>query len=518
MAGRLDDKKNEIREAAEASLINFIRLVHPKTMLGAVHEELCDWWEREDAKRYQLVLLPRDHQKSRMVAYRVVWYLTKHPELRVLYLSSTANLAEKQLKFMKDIFTSDIYRRYWPEHVLPEEGKREKWTQSEISLDHPKRKEENIRDPSIFTGGMTTGLTGMHCDIAVLDDVVVWENAYTQEGRDKVESQYSLLNSIETADAQEWITGTRYDPRDLYSKLMEMEEDVFNDDGDIIDSLPVYEKFERQVEDRGDGTGQFIWPRQRRSDGKWFGFDSKILATKRAKYLDKAQFRAQYYNDPNNPEGSGINYDKFQYYDQKYIRRIDGRWMFKNERLNVFAAMDFAYSLGKKSDYTSIVVVGVDKNNNYYVLDIDRFKTDLISEYYEHLLRLHTKWDFRKVRAEVTAAQSVIVKDLKTNYIKPNGIALSVEDFRPSKTMGSKEERIYAILQPKYDNMQIWHYKGGNCQSLEEELIATRPPHDDIKDALASAIDICVPPSRMMSGSYMKGNVVSHPKFGGVRF
>ena len=38
-------------------------------------------------------------------------------------------------------------------------------------LDHPLRKKENVRDPSIFTGGLTTSLTGLHCDIAVLDDV-----------------------------------------------------------------------------------------------------------------------------------------------------------------------------------------------------------------------------------------------------------------------------------------------------------------------------------------------------------
>jgi hypothetical protein len=514
----LDDKKIAIREAAEASLMNFIALVHPKTMLGAVHEDLCAWWEREDSKSHQLVLLPRDHQKSRLVAYRVAWYLTKWPDLRILYISSTANLAEKQLKFIKDIFTSDIYRRYWPDHVNLEEGKRERWTQTEISLDHPKRKEENVRDPSIFTGGLTTVLTGMHCDIAVCDDVVVWENALTDDGRDKVESQYSLLVSIAGADAKTWLVGTHYHPKDLYVSLKEMEEDLYDDAGEIIGSQPVYETFERQVEDRGDGTGEFIWPRQRRADGKWFGFDTKILARKRAQYLDKAQFRAQYYNDPSDPEGAGISRDKFQYYDPKFLKRIDGRWFFKSERLNLFAAMDFAYSVGKKNDSTAIVVVGVDKNHNYYVLDIDRFQTGSISTYYDHLLKLHTKWDFRKVRAETTAAQEVIVNDLKTNYIRPNGLALSVDHHKPSRIQGSKEERIYATLQPKYDNQQIWHYRGGYCSMLEDELVVTRPAHDDIKDALAMAIDIAVPPSGVASNGYRKGNIVSHPKFGGVHF
>ena len=41
---------DQIREAAEADLLTFIRLVAPHLMLGAVHEELIAWWQRQDAK------------------------------------------------------------------------------------------------------------------------------------------------------------------------------------------------------------------------------------------------------------------------------------------------------------------------------------------------------------------------------------------------------------------------------------------------------------------------------------
>ena len=317
---------NEIREAAEADLKTFINLVHPGTILGSVHEDVIAWWMHSKEDAHQLLLLPRDHQKSRLIAYRVVWWLTKHPWLRILYISSTSNLAEKQLKFMKDIFESKTYRRYWPDMLEESEDKRERWTASEISLDHPSRKEEGIRDPSIFTGGLTTSLTGLHCDVAVLDDVVVQENAYTVEGRRRVKTQYSLLASIEGGVSQEWVVGTRYHPKDLYNDMMEMREELFDDEGNIIGHEAVYEKFERVVEDRGDGTGEFLWPRQLRKDGKWFGFDTKILARKRAKYLDKTQYKAQYYNDPSNPEGAGIKKEYFQYYDKANLGQKNGHW------------------------------------------------------------------------------------------------------------------------------------------------------------------------------------------------
>jgi len=497
-------------------LVTFIKLVAPEQVLGQCHEDVCNWWTREDAKSHQLLLFPRDHGKSRLIAYRVAWELTKNPTLRILYISATANLAEKQLGFIKGILTSDVYRRYWPEHVHADEGKRTRWTNSEIMLDHPLRRKENVRDPSVFTGGLTTSLTGLHCDIAVLDDVVVYENAYTGEGRNKVKSQYSLLSSIEGAEAKEWVVGTRYHPSDLYNDLLQMVEDQYDERGEKVGEDNIYEIFERPVEDRGDGTGEFLWPRSQRKDGKWFGFDLKILAKKRGQYLDKGQFRAQYYNDPSDPDNVPVGSDKFQYYERKHIREDNGYTYYKDNRLNVFAAVDFAFSLGKRSDYTAIVVVGIDADNNIYVLDIDRFRTDRISEYFEHILHLSNKWSFRKLRAETTVAQMAIVRQLK-ELIKQHGLTISIDEFRPNKSQGNKQERISSVLEPRYDNLSIWHYRGGNTQILEEELSSRNPPHDDVIDALASVVDMAVKPARAVRRQ--KDNVVQfHSKFGGVSF
>jgi hypothetical protein len=193
------------KERAENDLEFFINLVHPKRVLGDVHKEVIKWWTRGQAKSHQLVLLPRDHQKSALIAYRVAWEITRNPAVRILYISATSNLATKQLKFIKDILTSDTYRDFWPEMVNPQEYLREKWTETEISVDHPARKDENVRDPTVFTAGLTTTITGLHCNITVLDDVVVKENAYTEEGRTKVEECYSLLASVGEGEYREWM-------------------------------------------------------------------------------------------------------------------------------------------------------------------------------------------------------------------------------------------------------------------------------------------------------------------------
>ena len=49
--------EEDIKAAAEADLVTFIKLIAPQTVLGSVHIELCRWWTRQEAKQFQLILL-----------------------------------------------------------------------------------------------------------------------------------------------------------------------------------------------------------------------------------------------------------------------------------------------------------------------------------------------------------------------------------------------------------------------------------------------------------------------------
>jgi phage terminase large subunit-like protein len=294
--------------------------------------------------------------------------------------------------------------------------------------------------------------------------------------------------------------------------MMEMVEIYFEDDADEEVEVPVYEVFERVVEI----NGEFLWPKQRRTDGKAFGFDQKELARKKAKYLDITQFYAQYYNNPNAVETQLVDRSRFLYYDRDQIKNFSGAWYFGDKLLNVYAAMDFAYSVGNHSDYTVIAVIGTDEDNNFYVLDIDRFKTNKISVMYDRAEMVYRKWKFKKMRCEVVAAQRLIVSQFK-EYMRNQNIVFTIDEYNPPRNQ-SKAERIAAILEPRYTNNQIWHYKGGNCQTLEEEVMMSNPEHDDVKDAVASCIEICKPPiNGRMWGK--KTNVIPfNSRFGGVAF
>jgi len=522
---RMPKDAKEIRELAIRDLYFFARLMNPGYMYGEIHKDLFKWMQEyslfgrgDELTSNKLIMLPRAHLKSHMVAVWCAWIVTRHPEVTILYISATAELAITQLYAIKNILGSSKYRRYFPEYIHPQEGKREKWSTFKISVDHDKRKEEAIRDSTIATAGLTTNTTGWHADIIVADDLVIPENAYTEEGRESVSKKASQFTSIRNAGGFTMACGTRYHPSDIYAVWKKQEYDVYNADMQVIDKAPVWEIKEYAVEE----DGLFVWPRTvRAKDNKAFGFDPPTLSRIKAEYEDRVQFFAQYYNDPNDPGSQRITYDKFQYADRKYLRREGGNWFFKDRRLNVYAAVDFAFSLSKNADFSAIVVIGVDSDGNIYVLDIDRFKTDKTIEYFKRVARLHSHWHFKKIRAEVTVAQQIIVNDIK-DYIKSEGMRLSVEEYRPSKQEGAKEERIAAALEHRYDNLQMWHFEGGYTPVLEEELVQARPAHDDVKDALASAVGIAVRPKGRQAAEELfnpfEGKVKTNSRFGGVAF
>lgn len=480
-----NDPLAETREYCERSLKFYAHTVEPHRMYGECHDELYDWWQQceEAGVLNTLALLPRDHQKSHCIAIWCSWQIVRDPATTIVYVSATSELAARQLEDIKTILTSDIHMALWPNLINPEEGKRAMWNLSAFSVDHPKRRAEGVRDPTVSIAGMTTVTTGWHCKIIIKDDVVVPENAYTREGRNQVEKKCSQFASILTTGGKEWVVGTRYHGNDHYSNLMKMVYDIYDDEGNLVDSKPLYATTVKVVET----DGKFLWPRKAREDGTKFGFDMNELSIKKAKYTDRLQFNAQYYQDPNDPEGDKVTTNMFMYYSPSKLTYKGGKWRYLGRELCVIAACDFAYSMAAKADFTTIAVLGMDWEGNVYVLELVRFKTAQVQGYYDVLRPLHMKWRFKYCRVEATAAQVILCNELRLKF-EQDGQHVKLEDFRPTKTLGAKEERIAAALKPLYKENRIYHYRGGECATLEAEITQDHPAHDDVKDVVAGGV------------------------------
>ena len=515
-----DQRIDELREACEGNLFIFACTVEPHRCYGRCHEELYNWWQYQEADGVEntLALLPRDHQKSHCAAVWSSWQITLNPATTIIYLSATTELATRQLDDIKQILEAKPHRTLWPDMIDPVESKREMWNNDGIKVDHPDRKKEGVRDPTVSIAGMTTNTTGWHCNILVKDDVVIPENAYTREGRMKVERKCSQMSSVLTTGGLELVVGTRYHPDDHYNTIKEMHEDIFDDNDEVVDQALVYSVFERQVE----VEGVFLWPRKaRQTDGKMFGFDLRQLARKKAKYVDRRQYYAQYYNNPNNSEDEKIDTSMFMYYDPRHLHNEDGDWYIGDKILNLYCGMDFAYSKSSKADWTAIVVIGVDEEGNIYILYMHRFRTDRYANYYAALETQAIKWGFRRALLETTAAQIVIANYIRDKLVE-NNIPVRIDHHKPSSASGSKEERMEATLNPRYEDQKIYHYRSGIINMLEEELRLEHPPHDDLKDVLAAVISWDkVKPARKLRQKQQEQDCVAaqlktHSRFGGA--
>lgn len=511
----------ELRRECKTSLWKFAQTIEPRRVYGACHKELFDWWQTNELEGIDndLALMPRDHQKSHCIAVRCAWAIYKNPAVTIMYMCATESLAILQLYDIKQLLESDEFQYLCPTMINKQEKKRDQWSATAITVDHPVRKEERPRDPTLSAAGIDSNVIGAHCNILIKDDVVVDKNSMTQTARQKVSVKAGHMSSILTTDGNEWCVGTRYHPKDHYQDLIDMVEEDYDKEDNLIGTRKVYAVHQRTVET----NGVFLWARQARvSDGKMFGFDNRQLARKKAKYAkDMRNFFCQYYNDPNAVNEGGIDASMFLYYQQERMVYRGGKWYYGSKPLTIVACQDFAYSVQTGSDWTCIVILGMDSDKNVYVLDIDRYQTKKPSVYWEHMDAMYLKWFFKWVRAEAVAAQEVIIEALK-EYAERDERPIRFKTYKPSSHSGSKEERMSQALEPLYESGRIYHARGGNWLLLEEELIQDRPPHDDIKDTLHIGVgfDKLKPPApeqaqRDVSVRSSMYDNIGHVRFGG---
>lgn len=505
-------QKEQIKQAAEDDFVFFCKLINPHRLYGQCHEDVMRWLTREDAKLNQLVLLPRAHMKSHIIAMWAAWWITKYPDATIIYVSATSTLAVLQLDAIKQVLESPQYRRYWPEMIHPEVGKRKKWSSTEVIVDHPIRKQVMERDYTILATSVGSNTTGLHCDVLIFDDMVVPDNAYTVAGRAEVDLAYSMYSSVLNPGGMTKAVGTLYHPDDIYHKIRDEEAEIFDEVGDLVEVEQLWEIYEAEVE-----TDQvYLWPREQHpTSGEWFGFNAKIVAGIKAKYKNKAHFYAQYYNQTNDPTALRVTREKFQYYDVKNLQYYNNTWYMAGRRLAVFAAMDVAWTSNSRSDYTAIAVIGMDSNGFIYVLDLDRFQTSDFLVYYDAIMRMHQKWRFRKILVETNSGGKFVEQEVK-KYIRQNGDALIVEGRNKTSKDETKAERIAQILEPRYNQMEVWHCRGGFTSALEDEVVLERPKHDDLKDAMCSAVEIAQPPAERSYSGKSVISIKAHPRFGGV--
>lgn len=176
---------------------------------------------------------------------------------------------------------------------------------------------------------------------------------------------------------------------------------------------------------------------------------------------------------------------------------------FKKENINYFKDLDseiatarfMTIDLGGSQDDstpTGIVIVDVDKNNNWYVQYAKELYVDPL-DLIEEIFRLYNIWQPEMIGIEKEKYLTAIMPFLKQAQNKRN-INLPLEELN-LKVKGrlKKEDRILS-LQPKVERGEL-HIKR-NQKSLRNQLIRFPKGKNDVIDALSRINQIAHPPAK----------------------
>lgn len=424
-----------------------------------VHDDLEKFLRGPSAKK--ALLLPRGHLKTSIVTTGwTIRALLNNPNIRVLIANQIWDKARDMLTEIKEHLESKSPLRY-----LFGEFKSERWNADAIVI---RQRTKALKEPTISTTGVEAETTGGHYDLIILDDLMGLQNCQTPEQRAKVKRfRRSMIDLLEPK-GQLIEIGTRWHLDDTFSEILEKEKEY-------------YAIMVRKVVE----NGKCIFPKK--FNMKFNPVTKQFEPTERVcmDFIDHLrrthtteEFASQYLNEPIDPENQVFQQSMFKYWQ----KRPDG--------LYVGMAVDLAIAESATSDKTAIVVCGMDKDWNLYILDYltGRWKP---SEIVDNIFKVQATWKPFTAGIEVNGFQRTIklaVEDEMRNRRQFFGI----EEIRngPEK---SKENRIKS-LEPFYRQGRVHHAEWMRGKDLEVELTTfPKGKHDDIIDAVAMCLPLMSP-------------------------
>ena len=427
------------------------------------HNKLINFLEGEE--RSKIILMPRYSLKSTLIT--VGWSLFKiirNPNVRILIYSDTAKKAQGFLQGIKNHILGTAPNSKFKEYFdgYDNDIKSGSWNDSEITV---RKRTAQFIEPTVDTGGIETTKVGRHYDIIFFDDIVSDVNTTTKAQMDKTYDCYKKSLSLLKPDGEVVIVGTRWAFGDAYGRILQEDKN--------------FGTFIRKAVVRGAYPFEQI--------GLTKEFLDKQLAAQGSYF-----WNCLYQNSPVSEEEAIFKKDKFSFYDS-----VDPSGLF------ITATLDPA---GEGEDYTAITVVGTDKDNVIYILDIINRKLKM-SQITDKIIELAYKWKFRKLGVEINffehLEKEIIAEREKQKEENPEFHPFGLETFRATAKAGDSKFHRIQSLQP-YHEREALKFPGKTVESLSggfydlaDQMLQFTPNHspqnDDALDALSYQIKLIRP-------------------------
>lgn len=436
----------------------FFLLVHGLKRTDADRDWIFDRCREVQAEPDdRLDLWARGHYKSTIITMaQTIREILNDPEVTVGIFSHTRPIAKAFLRQIKREFeTNKLLKELFPDILWAKpESESPKWSEDEGLI---VQRKSNPKEATVEAWGLVDGQpTSKHFKLMIYDDVVTRESVTTPDMIAKVTEAWELSRNLGSETARTRYIGTRYHFADTYKTIM--------DRGVKVRMHPATK----------DGTAE----------------GEPVLLTREKldeKYRDMGPytFGCQMLQNPKADETQGFKDEWLRYYDNM-----------TRQGMNVCILVDAANEKKKTSDYTTMMVLGLNADQNIYVLDMIRDRLNL-TQRADALFRLHRKWKPNDVGYEqygMMADVAFMESEMeKRNY-----------RFKITKVGGAmpKNDRIKRLL-PYYAQNRIWlprvlyytNYQGQNVDlvhSFREEEYKPFPVllHDDMLDAKSRVFDL----------------------------
>jgi len=451
--------KNQLSEKDKAITREFMRQCFvsveffARNILGNIlqaevpefHKEMYGFLPKQ--KRI-LIAAPRGFAKSTVssVIYPLWLAISQISHRNIAIISASEGLAVELLRKIKHELEMN-------EQILKYFGdlRTDKWSETHIIVKTP-----DGRNINIVAKGAGAQIRGFRPDCMILDDIETDEGVESEEQRAKLKTWLfkSALNTL-LPHGQLVIVGTILSPLSLLSDLLEEDNGWFK---------RKYMAYKGGSVKEGDELWPSLWPHkalvQRRSEIGTFAFASEFM---------------------NSPLEAG----------EMPIKESQIKiWKDLPENLSYWIALDPAYSEQSTSDYKVAVLVGVDNDNNRYLVDYIRTHSTML-EYMEKVLKLWQMYsgDVIGIGVPCVGTEREFFRSI-TEHFHRKGFFPPLEELKNTfkdatgASHRKKINRIISALQPLFENGK--YYIGEGHQEAREELLSVgSSKHDDVVDAMA---------------------------------
>jgi predicted phage terminase large subunit-like protein len=449
--------------ASRDNLLAYCCAVDPRYIPYAWHKYLCRRLEaaiRRGCGRI-MVFAPPQHGKSALISCKLpAWVMGRHPDWPIIAASYGVDLAERNGKAVRDLIGSPLHRAIFPASQL--DGS------STAKTDFMTTAGGQYYGTTVMGGG-----TGFSSKLFVVDDPFKSRaEADSEVVRERVKDWYrSVVYSRLAEDAVLVIMHTRWHEDDLAGWLMR---EHAHENWEVI-NLPA---LALEGDALGREVGQALCPER---------YSEAALELKRIASGSR-DWEALYMQRP--VAGTG------GFFKRVWLREYDSIPITIARPMNRYLLVDPAGSKAKRSDFTAVVVIGLNTDGRYYLLDAVRDKLNL-RERAALVIRMHRKWKPHKVGYEKYG------KDADIEHLT---VAMEAENYRFTvHELGgqmAKEARIKR-LEPDFENGRWWLprtlpkalHDGKPVDVIErfvneEYLTFPAGVHDDMLDSMARIYDI----------------------------